>query len=518
MKKSFSLFLFNLVAAATFASTAVVNFAGQTAEGEPCTLNKVLVENLTQGWSETITDDSLILEISSTEAIDNVLTDNDFAILNNGQDEATQVLFYTKMSGLVSVRVYDAAGYCVYHSTTTLPAGCHQLNLELATPQMYLLQISTPDKQFSHPILNIHTGGNSRAQFIESTVSPKMSARKLTSHTCNLGDNMQYTGYLTLNSEEYTDVKQGTIREGETNILFTFEVEANADYYIKHPWGSGEDDAWAWKPMKKESESRYTYSGLWGGVGVNINTQKLDGGATWISASSISGSAGLQNGDAVVFVYDAAKGKLTIESPSGSKYINASEAIKLAQAGDTGTYNIVGYVTYIRETYNSSFSNQSFRMKDEPMLSGAGGASFLAWRVKNSNLQETIEVGTKVMIQNAKLINYNNTTPETVAGAQFSIVEPFMGYYIKHPWGTGTDDAWQYESMVRIGTTSQYWRDGLWGGVGANIATFDLMFTEGGAAWFSEGQIEIIGNLELGDYVTFTYDANEKTLKVEEND
>lgn len=495
-----------------FASTAVINFTGYNPDEDLAyTLNKVIIEDLTQGWTDTVTEASLTIEINNAEGIDNVLEYNDFVVTTNGY--TTQALFYMEESGIVSVLVYDAAGHCVCQSTTEKGIGFHKLDLEFAIPQIYYLHITTPCKSFTRPILNVFAHGNNIIQYIEQSSIKRMFAHNLNTHDCKVGDSMRYTGHVILDGEEYTDVKQEIIHEGVNDILFLFNIEAKADYYIKHPWGSGNDEDWTWQPMKKESTNRYTYTGYWGGIGVNINTKKIDGSATYIDVSSIPASKGIHIGDEVVFVYDASKGKITLEDPSGVRYILASEATQLAQVGDTGTYNIFGYVTYIRETYNTTYSNQSFKINDNPVLY-MGAYGFTAWRVKNSTITETIEVGSKVMIHHAKLINYNNTTPETVAGAQFSLVEPFDGYYIKHPWGTGLDEDWQYDRLTRIGTTTEYWTVGEWGGIGANISTFELMFEEDGPAWIPESQMDMTGNISIGDRVKFTYNANNKTLQV----
>ena len=62
----------------------------------------------------------------------------------------------------------------------------------------------------------------------------------------------------------------------------------HTSYYIKHPWGTGQDADWSWQEMEYNTELSgyqgnpvYTYVGAWGSSGVNINTTPSDVGASW---------------------------------------------------------------------------------------------------------------------------------------------------------------------------------------------------------------------------------------------
>lgn len=89
------------------------------------------------------------------------------------------------------------------------------------------------------------------------------------------------------------------------------------EYYIKHPWGTGQDADWSWQPMKKQSAGTYIYDGSWGGVGANINTKDDDENATWFPSSSIDGASNLSIGDNVRFVYYSSSKSLSVSSSSG---------------------------------------------------------------------------------------------------------------------------------------------------------------------------------------------------------
>lgn len=80
------------------------------------------------------------------------------------------------------------------------------------------------------------------------------------------------------------------------------------DYYIKHPWGRG---AWSWNRMSK-SGSVYTYTGLYGGVGANINTSPNDEGAMWFPMEDIEGWNQINQEGEVRFTYNPETRNLSV--------------------------------------------------------------------------------------------------------------------------------------------------------------------------------------------------------------
>lgn len=60
--------------------------------------------------------------------------------------------------------------------------------------------------------------------------------------------------------------------------------------YIKHPWGTGNDDDWAWKEMtatKYNAIDAWTATGAWGGKGFNIADNEEGKDAKWFAADAI---------------------------------------------------------------------------------------------------------------------------------------------------------------------------------------------------------------------------------------
>ena len=98
-------------------------------------------------------------------------------------------------------------------------------------------------------------------------------------------------------------------------VSFTPEA-VEATYFIKHDW-AGEGN-WTWQQMTKEGEmttegvhySVYSYEGVYGGSGCNINTSADDAGAQWFAEPELQGNP--QVGDACMFMYSPELGALAI--------------------------------------------------------------------------------------------------------------------------------------------------------------------------------------------------------------
>lgn len=167
--------------------------------------------------------------------------------------------------------------------------------------------------------------------------------------------------------KEYSAAATIRVKYEKTNNGGNGGEQEVVDFYIKHSWGSGADEDWAWQPMRKQTSSTYTYTGAWGGIGANVNTVADDAGAEWYPQRSISGAESLDVGDVITFLYDANNKTLSIEGANGGNDDN----------GDA--------------------------------------------------------------------------------------------LWIKHPWGSGSDESWTWQQMTKE-SADVYVYVGAWGGIGANIS------------------------------------------------
>lgn len=85
-------------------------------------------------------------------------------------------------------------------------------------------------------------------------------------------------------------------------------------------------------------------------------------------------------------------------------------------------------------------------------------------------------------------------------------------YYIKHPWGSGSDSSWEWKKMTKSGNSYTY--TGAWGGIGANI---NSSADDSGAEWYPKENISGASSVSVGTTVTFTFtpsNGNKGSLSV----
>ena len=102
--------------------------------------------------------------------------------------------------------------------------------------------------------------------------------------------------------------------------------------------------------------------------------------------------------------------------------ITCAEAVAICQAtGETSTaetYTIRGYVTEMKESYNSQFGNATYWMADEK----GGGQVLQAYRVKPVNAaDQAVKVNDYVEVVGT-LVNFKGNTPEVNAGGTYTII------------------------------------------------------------------------------------------------
>ena len=105
-----------------------------------------------------------------------------------------------------------------------------------------------------------------------------------------------------------------TLVEGVATITIIAEEDTTSgvepqpievNYYIKNNWDGAVD--WTWQPMAWTADSlACTYTGVFGGTGVNINTEQSDNGSMWFTVADMAigiGGRVPQAGDTVLFTF-----------------------------------------------------------------------------------------------------------------------------------------------------------------------------------------------------------------------
>lgn len=141
-------------------------------------------------------------------------------------------------------------------------------------------------------------------------------------------------------------------------------------YYIKNNWNSS---GWTWQEMTpNEDKSEWTYTGVYGGTGVNINTKADDAGAQWFEQSNIQGTATV--GAEVTFTYNVAAA--TVTAVSGDTPTPPTPG--------TNTYYLVGYINGVDYGISGDIDNMGdYNLTAGPVVITFTEKSYV--QVKNQN-------------------------------------------------------------------------------------------------------------------------------------
>ena len=137
-------------------NTTVLRFTGQGVNGSYVQLSSVEVQNLTQGWEETLVYPDTILMLGNVGIEDHVSITR-FALSQNIPNPfkgSTDFSLQLPEADRVSISVMDLNGKKITDLTQELPTGIHIFRVILNTPQTYLVTAKTDHHSASIKIIN----------------------------------------------------------------------------------------------------------------------------------------------------------------------------------------------------------------------------------------------------------------------------------------------------------------------------------------------------------------------------
>ena len=166
-------------------------------------LHHVVVENVTQDWTDTLYYPDTIL-IMSGVGLPDYESASAFSVSQNvpnpfdGVTDFTMTLSYEDK---VAIEVFDMAGKRVTGATQRLTSGSHSFRVWLNKPQSYLLSVKTSRDAASIKMVNNGHDGQNRIQYLNaSPLTYELRSTMSGDHPYTPGDLMRYTGFAFLDS------------------------------------------------------------------------------------------------------------------------------------------------------------------------------------------------------------------------------------------------------------------------------------------------------------------------------
>ena len=170
----------------------------------------------------------------------------------------------------------------------------------------------------------------------------------------------------------------------------------DAKYYMKNNWNAGSD--WTWKEMTPDNSGLYKLENVvFGGTGVNYNTEEVDATASWVPVDQFLGDK-IGAKDTVSFVLDPVAG--TVTATLLGKYVDPTPGDKV--------YTIVGVAALVGVEWNPEATDNdmakqadgSYKLvKENVVLEAKGydykvieGHAWGGWELPTGGANQTITI------------------------------------------------------------------------------------------------------------------------------
>ena len=175
--------------------SAVVTFTGRDANNHYVRPDSIVVENLTQQWTETMYWPDTVLTLNVGTGIGNPARAGGIRVSPNPFDGTAQVEVPVSEAGEVQVQVTDMLGRVCAQYGGRLPAGNHQFRVTLEHPQVYVLTVWSGSQRRSAKLENAGRGACDGIVYAGAADNVPGMLKLTPARPFYLGDEMRYSGY-----------------------------------------------------------------------------------------------------------------------------------------------------------------------------------------------------------------------------------------------------------------------------------------------------------------------------------
>ena len=245
LKRTFTLLAIMLLFVAASAQTVTLIFTGRDANNQRMPLDSVVINNQTKGWGETLVWPDTILTMQNGTGIDETVANGGFGLSQNNPNPfsgITDVNLTVADAGAVTLEIADVYGRMVETwCTASLPSGINQFRVTLSATGTYILTARQNGKSSSVKMVCDGTGNGNRIEYagivvtmctssLPISATPKTHTRGLTNNLFDLGDEMEYVGFATINGGVVESRHVTQAQNASETIVLTFDVaQVNMD-------------------------------------------------------------------------------------------------------------------------------------------------------------------------------------------------------------------------------------------------------------------------------------------------
>ncbi len=192
------------------AQTVTLTFSGRDGANQYVQLDRVSITNLTKGWQETLVYPDTVLTMQNGTGIGVSFANGSFGLSQNNPNPfngTTDVNLTVADAGAVTLEIVDGNGRIVgANNYSPLPMGAHQFRISLTSTGTYVLTARQNGKTSSIKMVCNGVGNGTGIEFIgaiiETRCTTPLQPKSSTTNPFDLGDQMEYMGYATINGIE----------------------------------------------------------------------------------------------------------------------------------------------------------------------------------------------------------------------------------------------------------------------------------------------------------------------------
>ena len=220
-----------------FSQTITLTFTAQDANERYIQLNRVVVTNLSRGWSETLIYPDTILIMENSIGIDEYEKSTVFTLFQNNPNPFEGVTDFTiqlPKQEMVYASVFDLNGKIVTSIQSQMSGGTHTFRVFLSTPSTYILNVRAGQSDASIKMVNTGFSSANQIDYLTTNKTDFIYELKAgkgeTSNPFVFGDMMEYVGYATINEQEYESDRIS--RQQGSSQTYTLNFSTVAQHYI----------------------------------------------------------------------------------------------------------------------------------------------------------------------------------------------------------------------------------------------------------------------------------------------
>ena len=233
MKKLSLLSLLIILSISAFAQTVTLSFTGRDMNGHWVQLDRVVMTNLTQNWTETIYWPDTILTVENNTGINDPVGSIGFGLSQNTPNPfngATDVNLTVADEGEVMLEIADANGRIVGTHRMRPQTGIHQFRVSLSAVGAYVLTARQNGNVSSIKMMNNGNGDGDDIRYkgvVGLCQGAVMQPKSDVAHPFNSGDLMEYRGYVVLGEEELESELISTTYFSSQTYQFQFMLDGH---------------------------------------------------------------------------------------------------------------------------------------------------------------------------------------------------------------------------------------------------------------------------------------------------